>query len=31
MRQFVDALHDVAEPEMVGRRLSLAASTGLPD
>ncbi|HEX4434962.1 MAG TPA: antibiotic biosynthesis monooxygenase [Acidimicrobiales bacterium] len=30
MRQFVDALHDIAEPEMVGRRLSLAASTGLP-
>jgi quinol monooxygenase YgiN len=31
MRLFVDALQDIAQPEMVGRRLSLAASTGLPD
>lgn len=30
MRQFVDALHEVAEPEMIGRRLEAIASTGLP-
>jgi quinol monooxygenase YgiN len=30
MRQFVDALHEVAEPDMIGRRLEPIASTGLP-
>jgi quinol monooxygenase YgiN len=30
MRRFVAGLQDVAEPEMVGRRLSLVAATGLP-
>lgn len=30
MRQFVDALHEVAEPEMTGRRMSLVAAAGLP-
>ncbi len=30
MRRFVTELQDVAEPEMVGRQLSLVAATGLP-
>ena len=30
MRRFVTGLRDVAEPEMVGRQLSLVAATGLP-
>jgi quinol monooxygenase YgiN len=31
MRRFVAALGEVAEPDMVGRRLTLVAATGVPD
>jgi quinol monooxygenase YgiN len=31
MRRFVSALAVVAEPDMVGRRLTLVAATGVPD